>query len=456
MSFAGSDYLPFLGLALLLFPFLPVRLRPHGMLAFSYAFYVAHTPWHLGVLVASTALDYFVGRALEKTANRGARRALLAVSVVGNVGLLSVFKYTGGVQLALGISFYTFQSLSYSIDVFRRVRKPCHDPVEFALYVAFFPQLLAGPIERASHLMPQLRALRPAGLVALESGGRLILWGLWKKLCLADRFRPELLAQLNQPEGLDAVTIAHMALGLNVALYLDFSGYTDIARGSARLFGVDLVKNFDRPYLATSVGDFTRRWHTSLIQWITDYVWAPLLRGRTQLPRLFAINLGVMVLFALWHDLRWTYIPPAIALGLFISFEQAARLRRLKLGRRGPKAPAGAASRVRAVAGWAMTLLIWSAFTLALMAPDAATLGRVWSALGHFAAPSIQSLGALAPLTAVMAIGLAIQLADRNREFGARWEKLPMAARGLILVACVLLIARFQASGSQDFTYFQF
>lgn len=451
MSFSGTDYLPFLGFCLLVFPFLPRAARPAGMLGLSYAFYLAHTPWHLGVLVASTALDYFVGLSLGKAEGRGLRRALLGVSIAGNLALLGVFKYRSDTVLALGISFYTFQSLSYSIDVFRRRLKPCRDPIEFGLFVAFFPQLIAGPIERAGRLMPQLAALDVPSKGDLSIGVRLILWGLWKKLCLSDRLRPELTANLYDPSGMDPLAITMMAVGLNLVLYLDFSGYTDIARGSARLFGVTLSKNFQRPYLATSVGDFTRRWHVTLIEWITDYVWAPLLKGRPKALRLGAVNVLVILIFALWHDLRWGYAIASVFVGLAITREQLARMKRLRSGKGRAKPGAGGV-----LIAWLSTVLIWSAFTTTLFMPALDGIQALILEFGRLNPVGIDTLKTLAGALPLVAVGFAAHASGKYRDLEADWDRLPAPLRPLILVVAALVIARYQAAGTQDFVYFRF
>lgn len=450
MSFAGTDYLPFLALALALIPFVPGRARPLFALALSYGFYASRVPWHLAVLVASTALDYGVGWALGGTKRLGARRALLGLSLVGNLALLVSCRFEGGVGHALGVSFYTFQSLGYTLDVYRRTLKPCRDPVAFALYVAFFPQLLAGPIERARSLLPQLERLQPAGLVSLDRGVPLILWGLWKKLVLADRARPELYEAVMEPEGLGTLGMAIVGMGLNVVLFLDFSAYTDIARGSARLFGVELSRNFDRPYLATSVGDFTRRWHMSLIRWITDYVWAPLLRGRPQGARLLAVNALVLVLFALWHAARWDFLLLAGLLGVCITFEQWGRVRRI---RRGGKRERGAPG---LLAGWALTMAAWGFFGLSIMTPDPGAFGRAVLELGAWRMPSLEELVRVLPLLGLFAAGLLVQWVTLRFPVEQRWYAGPGALRAALLVGAAFLIARVQAPGVQDFVYFRF
>jgi len=451
MSFAGADYLPFLALVLAALPFVPGRLRPGALLAASYAFYAEAVPWHLAVLGASTALDYLVGLLLGRVEAKGARRALLASSVVGNLAILVACRWDGGIGHVLGVSFYTFQSLGYTIDVFRGRMRPCRDPVLFALYVAFFPQLLAGPIEQARALLPQLARVAPAGLEALSRGLPLLLFGLWKKLVLADRIRPPLMESLAEPEGLGAAGVLLVALGTNVMLYLDFSGYTDIARGSARLMGVELSDNFDRPYLARSVGDFTRRWHTSLIRWITDHVWAPLLRARPEGARLLAVNTFAVALFAAWHAVRADFLVLAAVLGAIITLEQRSRVRRVRAGeaRRERGALASAARR-------AVTLLVWSTFTASMMSASPDAFLRFAGEALRFRAPGDDALLRAAPLLGLFAAGFALQWWSARVDLEERWSRASAPLRWALLALFALAIARFQAPALTDFVYFRY
>ena len=286
MSFAEWEYLPFLLVVLGAFQFVPRRARALFLLAASYAFYAWWSALHCLLLLASTAVDYGVGLALHATQNRRRRKLLLLLSIAVNLALLAVFKYggfaaenlnrlldvTGGgpipwreLVLPLGISFYTFQTLSYSIDVYRRTIEPCRNPIDYALYVSFFPQLVAGPIERAGHLIPQLRRLELLSPGNFSLGARRILWGLLKKTVVSDRLIAFAMPVVRDPGAHDPVTLYTAATTMVAVLYLDFSAYTDIARGSARLFGVELVPNFDRPFLRRESSEFWTRWHLSLI-----------------------------------------------------------------------------------------------------------------------------------------------------------------------------------------------
>ena len=330
MNFHSAEYAVFLCVVFGAFWLLAETRRARGLalLAGSYLFYAGWNERYLLLIVASTLLDYVVARRLATLSaeRERARRGLVALSVVANLGLLAVFKYHGffrenveallgfawpelDVLLPVGISFYTFQSLSYTIDVYRGTLKPARDLVEFALYVAFFPQLVAGPIVRASTFLPQLDR-RPRLTRADVHGG---IWrigiGLVKKVAIAD----VLAVQLVDPTFAPDSTVTGFAVLLGVyayalQIYCDFSGYSDIAIGSARLFGFDIPENFARPYLARSIQDFWRRWHISLSTWLRDYLYIPLGGNRGGTARTLRNLMLTMLLGGLWHGAAWAFV----------------------------------------------------------------------------------------------------------------------------------------------------
>ncbi|MDF1798786.1 MAG: MBOAT family protein [Planctomycetota bacterium] len=471
MSFASSPYLLFLALVLAAFPFLPRRGRVWGMLLASYLFYFGQQPLHILALFLSTLLDFGVGLALARSTEPRARLRWLLLSLVVNVGALVGFKYTGFLAetwnltgehlglalpvpdwaLPLGISFYTFQTIGYTIDVYRGRIEACRSLADYGLYVAFFPQLISGPIERAEHLLPQLRNMQPPTSGNLSVGLRRMLWGLFKKVVLADRFRPLVLGNLADPGGLDSMTLGANSLGLLALLYLDFSAYTDLARGSARLFGVELVQNFDRPFAATSPADFTRRWHMSLIRWIEVYLYAPLLRGRLTHAKIWGTNTLLIGLFGLWHGPFASYLIGGVCLGACISVQQSLRLWAHQQRRR-PK-PLGPAA---ALAGWALTMAIWSLFVVALFAPDSGQAGAYYAALFTPSLPSAGQLPGLATAFALMALALGVHLAAGRMDLDRAWFRLPRALRPALLLLGAWGIARFAAPASEAFIYFRF
>ena len=344
MTFNSLQYLAFLPVVVILYRLLPRRGRQWLLLVGSYIFYGAWDWRFLGLLAVSTLTDYTVGRRLSTTENERSRRLLLVVSLVVNLGILATFKYyeffVDGLQdlmagaglepnlgtlalvLPVGISFYTFQTLGYTIDVYRRDVEACRDPVVFAIYVAYFPQLVAGPIERADRLIPQLERLETdLDATRVTSSLALILGGLTKKVVLADQLAP-IVDQAFSGESTTTVSAVVGAVAFAGQIYGDFSGYTDIARGSSRLLGVELVRNFREPYLSLSITDFWRRWHMSLSQWLRDYLYIPL--GGNRGSRLATSrNLMItMLLGGLWHGAAWTFVVWGGLHGLYLLVER--------------------------------------------------------------------------------------------------------------------------------------
>lgn len=310
--------------------YLLLRRKRAGMwwlLASSYFFYGWWNPLYLILILYSTALDYFAVLAMA----RGGRKKLwLAASIINNLLLLGFFKYGGfvaenlaallhaagvsasipppDVLLPVGISFYTFQSMSYTIDFYRgRVEKE-PDFVRFAVFVSLFPQLVAGPIERAASLLPQLAKPLEIGWRNAADGLSLFTIGLFKKIALADCMALYADKVYAAPESFGAPALAMATFAFGWQIYFDFSGYTDMARGVARMMGFDLTLNFNRPYLADSLGDFWRRWHISLSTWFRDYVYIPLGGNRRGVGRMYLNMFFTMVISGLWHGAAWNFV----------------------------------------------------------------------------------------------------------------------------------------------------
>jgi len=306
----------------------PARYRWAVLLMASYIFYGAWKPAYLLLIIISTAVDYLAGKRLAATEGR-ARRAWLGVSLTVNLGLLVAFKYLDFIArsletligfagvgfdlpalelvLPVGISFYTFQTLSYTIDVYRGERGPERHFGRFALYVSFFPQLVAGPIERSTRLLPQLDSF-VFDRERLVSGLGLMLWGFFKKMVVADRAARFVDAVYGDPGAVQGVTIWLATYAFALQIYGDFSGYSDIAIGAARVLGIDLSTNFIRPYAARSVRDFWRRWHVTLSTWFRDYLYVPLGGSRVRLPRQCLNLMVVFLVSGLWHGASWTFV----------------------------------------------------------------------------------------------------------------------------------------------------
>ena len=345
MLFNSLEFFIFLPVVLAVYFFLSLRGQNAWLLAASYVFY-GYWDWRfLGLILLSTGVDYVVGLKLRDATNPDHRKRLLAVSMITNLGILGLFKYYGffvgsmavllekfGFQahvtvlqivLPVGISFYTFQTMSYTIDVYRRRMEPTGDLLTFALYVAYFPQLVAGPIERAHHLLPILAARRQIRWVDIAVGFELILLGFFKKVAVADTLAPIVDARFldpSQSSGLDLVITSYL---FAFQIYGDFSGYSDIARGTSRLFGVDLMRNFNQPYLSQSITEFWRRWHISLSSWLRDYLYISLGGNREGLLRTYVNLMITMLLGGLWHGASWNFVIWGGLHGIYLAVHKA-------------------------------------------------------------------------------------------------------------------------------------
>jgi len=302
------------------------------LLIASYFFYGYWDYRFLSLIFISSLIDFFIGKHLESEKDKPKRKLLLSISLIANLGMLAVFKYynffassfsemyqnifgselsyvTLNIILPVGISFYTFQTLSYTIDVYREKLKPSNDPIAFFAYVSFFPQLVAGPIERAINLLPQFEKNRTFDYERAKDGARQILWGFFKKIVIADNVGTYVDQFYNNPGNFTASELALGAFYFSFQIYCDFSGYSDIAIGTARIFGFDLMKNFNFPYFSRDIGEFWRRWHISLSTWFRDYLYIPL--GGSKVNTKAHLFFNVMVIFVvsgLWHGANWTFV----------------------------------------------------------------------------------------------------------------------------------------------------
>jgi alginate O-acetyltransferase complex protein AlgI len=317
---------PVLGVYFAALPFGLERARKGFLIAASYVFYMAWNPPFVLLLLASTLLDFCVGLGLGRASSTAGRRGLLGLSLAGNLGILGYFKYgnffaenayslfgreaphAAEIILPIGISFYTFQTLSYSIDVYRGRLRPTRSLLDFALYVAFFPQLVAGPIVRAGTFLPQLRPANGPKRSDWEEGLARIAIGALKKVVVADTLGTYVDSAFANPGGFGAPGLLLAVYAFAYQIYFDFSGYSDIAIGLGRLFGFRLPENFDRPYLASSPREFWRRWHITLSAWLRDYLYVPLGGNRPPRSSVHMRLLVTMLLGGLWHGAAWTFV----------------------------------------------------------------------------------------------------------------------------------------------------
>lgn len=340
MLFNSSEFAIFFPMVTAAFFLLPHRFRWPFLLAASYYFYMCWKPGYIVLILITTGVDYATGLLIGGAGTQRARRRYLVASLTTNLALLGFFKYYGffndilrdtlamaGIDLGLppspfllpvGISFYTFQSLSYIFEVYRGRQVPERHFGRFALYVAFYPQLVAGPIERPQNLLPQFSRVHAFDYDRVTNGLKMMAWGMFKKVVVADRlaqFVDEIYAAPAEHGG-HALSIATVFFAFQI--FCDFSGYSDIAVGAANVMGFDLMKNFRRPYFASSVADFWRRWHISLSSWFRDYVYIPLGGSRVGRTRWCANILIVFLASGLWHGADWKFVAWGALHGLYI------------------------------------------------------------------------------------------------------------------------------------------
>ena len=349
MSFNSIEFAYFLPLVLLLYTFVyrKENTRHVFLLIVSYFFYMSWNWMYAGLILSSTIVDFTIGKLMCTEENEKKRKILLIVSLVFNLGVLAVFKYYNffidtseyiftpfgydlsflkhELLLPVGISFYTFQTLSYTIDLYRREIKHENDFIKFAVFVSFFPQLVAGPIVRASQFLPQLHREPNLSTERFNSGLMLVFRGLFKKIIIADLLATLVVDDVfANPELYSSLDLMLALYGYTFQIYCDFSGYSDIAIGVARMLGYDLTRNFNRPYLAQNVREFWTRWHISLSSWLRDYLYFSLGGSRVK-PTRVKINLMItMLLGGLWHGAGLNFILWGAWHGLLLIFSRGA------------------------------------------------------------------------------------------------------------------------------------
>ncbi len=346
MLFNSIDFLIFLPIVFSLYWLLYKNLKAQNILLLisSYLFYGWWDYRFLALIAASTIVDYFVGLQIFKSHNKSTKKKWFLLSILFNLGLLGFFKYYNffieswvnsvstlgfsientwalNIILPVGISFYTFQTLSYSIDIYKGKLTPTNNFIGFAAFVSFFPQLVAGPIERASNLLPQILKSREFTYKAISTGVKLMIWGFFLKLVVADRAAIYVNAVYNNVENHDGLSFIAATVLFSFQIYGDFAGYSLIAIGIAKMFGLTLMTNFNRPYFAASISEFWSRWHISLSTWFKDYVYIPLGGNRVKKPR-WVFNLFITFLISgLWHGANWTFVIWGALNGVYLIIE---------------------------------------------------------------------------------------------------------------------------------------
>jgi D-alanyl-lipoteichoic acid acyltransferase DltB (MBOAT superfamily) len=451
-----------------------VRLQNALLLAASYVFYGWWNWRYLSLIVIASAVHYVVGLRLHAATSPRRRRAWLSVSLVTGLGMLGVFKYAGffvdsfaavltscGLRadlptlrfvLPLGISFFTLQSLTYPLAIYHGRCEPTRRIVEFFAFVAFFPQLLAGPIERAYRMLPQFLQPRVFDPLQARDGLRQMLNGLLKKVVIADNLAPHVEAIFADPTRHDGATLAIGALFFAFQIYCDFSGYSDLAIGSAKLLGFSLMQNFRYPFFSRDIGEFWRRWHISLSTWLRDYVFTPLGGGYGNRARQVFNVLVTFAVSGLWHGAAWTFVVWGLVNGLyFVPLILGLRLvtykRDVAYGRLLPR-PREALAMVTTFGAVVLGLVFFRSPSLSMAGTYFRGLfGGPWFTTDH--TPYLPML--------LACIGLLLaEWLQRRREFALQVPFLPLPARWALYTAGLLAFLLFGNFGSRDFIYLQF
>jgi len=322
------------------------------LLLASYYFYMCWNAKYILVIMSITLIDYVAGLMIEKSERHLPRKCYLGISLLCNIGLLVVFKYFNfmilsvaglihwvgfgynerflDVLLPVGLSFHTFQAMSYTIDVYNRKASAEKSLINYALYVAFFPQMVAGPIERPNELLPQFHRDPQFRLERIKSGIEHAIWGLFKKMVIADALSRYVSLVYGAPKNYSGAELTLATVAFSMQIYCDFSGYSEIALGVARIMGYELRTNFAQPYFSRSIGEFWHRWHISLSTWFRDYVYIPLGGNRVAIPRYYANIFATFVISGLWHGANWTFVAWGALHGSFLIASQLTSGFRIK------------------------------------------------------------------------------------------------------------------------------
>jgi alginate O-acetyltransferase complex protein AlgI len=490
MAFNSLEFWLFFPAVTLINAVLPAKFRWLLLLGASYLFLASWKVEYLFLILISTGVAYFAAIRIEKEADPNLRRRYLWISVLVNLGLLATFKYAASLtgylrtlvaataatelipdvqfKVPLGISFYTLQVVGYLIDMYyRRLKAERHLGV-FALFVAFFPQLAAGPIERAQHMLPQFRASRSFEYERLVGGSLRILWGFFKKLVIADRLSLLVNTVYSDPTLFTGNPLVLASYAFAIQIYCDFSAYSDIAIGAAAILGFRLTENFQQPYYSISISDFWRNWHISFSTWLRDYIFYPLRRytlatipsGTGNIIPLLIPPMLTMLFSGLWHGVGWTFIAWGLIHGLLLVIEAAwtqyirNRIRFIKL-------PEPIATGLRVILTFHLIGFTWIFFR-------ANSIGDAFYIIRHLFVGlrfQLTGMGALMPggkyqllivIVAILLVGLIEFLQWRNVDLRAFALRQPIWIRWAAYYALVLIVLIFGKYGLVEFFYVQF
>lgn len=426
----------------------------------------------------STVIDYISGIKIYETKSRQIKKAFLLLSLFTNLGLLFAFKYfnffsdsfrailqqfsiqlnplTLQVLLPVGISFYTFQTLSYTIDVYRGKLKPERHLGIFAVYVSFFPQLVAGPIERATNLLPQFYKKQVFKYKRVTDGMKLMLWGFFKKVVIADRLAIVVDTVFNNVGDYSGFSFVIAILFFAFQIYCDFSGYSDIAIGSAQIMGIKLMDNFRRPYFSRSISEFWKRWHISLSSWFKDYLYIPLGGNRVSIPRWYLNLLIVFIVSGLWHGANWTFVVWGALHGFYLIMEIFLNPVKEKISQIIKSKKILAA--IEMFITFILVNIAWVFFRANSLSDAIYILRNIFTEWNLNISELGLGIGWLGFVYALMIIGFMefIHIIQEHRSIRQFLSSKPILLRWSIYIFIVIMILLFGVFDNTEFIYFQF
>lgn len=473
MLFNSLEFVVFFFIVYGLYSALGHRRQNLLLLVAGYTFYGAWDYRFLALLATSTCIDYYIGLALSRQHTDQGRKRWIIVSVFVNLGILGFFKYfnffagslvdmasafgvtlspvTLQIILPVGISFYTFQSMSYTIEVYRKRMEPCRSLFDFAVYVSFFPQLVAGPIERATNLIRQVVTPRVITADKIGMGLSLILLGYFKKVVMADNLSPTVDAIFNKPGPYTGEEVVIGVVFFAFQIYGDFSGYTDIARGIARLMGFELITNFREPYFARSPSDFWHRWHISLSSWLRDYLYISLGGNRGARWKTYRNLMLTMILGGLWHGAHWNFVLWGLFHGtLLVAYKAHEDIRRSDTSNITKTDPWHAV--VSTAIMFLFTLYSWLLFR----ANSAAQIVDLTLALGRFTSVKPLLARGVKLVFYVWPIVLLDYLKFRSNDDEPILTRAPIGVQSACYAVLMLIFVVFGRYEGASFIYFQF
>ena len=482
MLFNSFEFLIFLPIVFLLYWFVFKGRQAQNLLivAASYVFYGWWTWRFLVLIFITTLLSYLSGILIEKYRDKS--KWICGTNIAINIGILCYYKYvnffaenlqavvnqfgnqldwvTLDIILPVGISFYTFQALSYTIDVYRRDTTATKDFISFTSFISFFPQLVAGPIERSTHLLPQFLKPRVFDYANAVIGMRQILWGFFKKLIIADNCAQLANSIFDNFQSCNASLLLLGALFFTFQIYGDFSGYSDIAIGTARLFGIDLIKNFNLPYFSRDIAEFWRRWHISLNKWFIDYVYIPLGGSRVAKSKMIRNILIVFLLSGLWHGANWTFVMWGLYNGVLIALLTMFNLNQKRseiISEQRFFPPIKEVGQM--LLTFTLVVIGWIFFRAENISQATDYIVRMCDS-SILSIPNFRELGlSFIKISYTLFFVILLQLIDwgqRKREFGLEISNIKYRAIRWGIYLIFLLIFAVFAGGQEEFIYFQF